>query len=54
MQTVRVMALSFWIIYIPFSRDLVLLNQIHPQVMVGRPFMMVLLALTLKRRCSGR
>ena len=35
MQTVRVITLSFWIIYIPCSRNLVLLDQIHSQVTVG-------------------
>jgi len=54
MQTVRVMTMSFWIIYIPTSKNLVLLHQIHPQVMVGRPFMMVLVALILQSKCSGR
>jgi hypothetical protein len=44
MRTVRVMTLSFWIIYIPSSRNLVLHNPIHPQVTVRRPFMMVLAA----------
>jgi hypothetical protein len=42
------------VIYIPSSRNLVLLDQIHPRVMVGRPFMMVLVALALQSRCSRR
>jgi len=35
MQTVRVMTLSFWTIYILCSRNLELLNQIHLDVIVG-------------------
>jgi hypothetical protein len=47
MQTVRVMTLSFWIIYFPSSRNHVLLDQIHPKTTVVRPFMMVLVAVIL-------
>ena len=54
MQTVRVMTLSFWTIYIPSPRNLVLLHQIHPQVMVGRLIIMVLVALILQSKCCGR
>jgi hypothetical protein len=54
MQTVRVMRLSFWIIYIPFSRNLVHLHSIYSQVTVGTPFMMVLVALMLQDRRSGK
>ena len=47
-------SLSFWIIYIPSSRNLMLLHQIHPKVTEGRPIMMVLVALILQSKCSGR
>jgi len=47
-------SLSFWIIYIPSSRNFVLLHQIHPKVTEGSPFMIVLVALILYSKCSRR
>ena len=53
MQTARMVTLSFWTIYNPSLRNRMLLYQIHPEVVVGRPFMMVSVAVVLQSKCSG-
>jgi len=52
--TARKVTPSFWTIYIPSLRNRMLLLQIHPEVMVGRHFMMVSVAVVLQSKCRGK
>ena len=54
MQTARMATLNFWTIYIPSLRNRMLLHQIHPEVVVGRPFVMVSVTVVLQSKCRGK
>jgi hypothetical protein len=54
MQTARMVTLSFWTIYSPYLRNRMLLHQIHPEVLVGSPFMMVSVVVVLQSKFRGK
>jgi hypothetical protein len=54
MQIARMMAQSFWTIYIPSLRNGMLLHQIDPEVAVGIPYVIFSVALVLQSKCRGK